>query len=435
MANLKLFLNNPSIKNIKQFIDYYKLRVVEKKDKSGNGYTVDEFFEYNKESIFNQLGTSELQELAKNKGKKIESLTSDDIDKNITLPCPSYLFIDEKYVDYSLIAKHSNFQAQETDVIAFEDKSIRDIIDGSYVGFKYAANVKRANPGCRVIGYFKSLYFSGKKNEGTGNGMENIYDTSSNFIDLSKFVISLNTTINSSGGNFSISFPHIPVYSKFIMDEMTLKDIYKNGINSNDFINKEQYNDFQVGKNGEHLAIRSEINSLDYFEWLIQPNDLLFISFDDMTDLTKDNCIAGSIFDMIALVDSVSVSRNATGSVSVDVSGRDLMKLLTDDSSIYFPSGVSNGNKSIFDNTETVLKGGDLDSVIRFRGAENQDGTPRQITGLLDIFASEPNDFSIDFVLKTVVSHLANMQIVPDDLFINWGDKRTKFSMLKPKKQ
>lgn len=432
MANLKLFCNNPNLRTLKQFADFYKLRVVdEKKDDKSNCITVDEFFEFNKDVIFSQLSTSELQELAQKKSKKIEDLTSSDLNKDVILPCPSYLFINEKLVNYSVIAKHTNFQAQEIDSIAFEDKSIRSIIDAST---KTRYGSKRSKPSCRVIGYFKTLYFSGKRNNGGGK-IDNIYDNSQNFTDISPFVVSLNTSVNSSGGNFSMSLPHIPVYSDKLIGDGTdysyydiKREVFKKGINAANYIKKNQGDSFYIG---DDMFVKAEINSMDYFEWLIQPNDLLFISFDDMNDLVDDN-LSGKNFDMIALIDSVSVSRNATGSVSVDVSGRDLMKLITDDASIFFPKGVSAGNKSIFDNTETVLKGGDLDSV--YRGSENQDGTPRQLTGLLDIFASEPNDFSIDFVLKTVISHLANMQIVPDDLFISWGDKRTTFSMLKPKK-
>lgn len=428
MANLKLFCNNPNLKTLKQFADYYKLRVVDKKkDEKSNCITLDEFFEYNKDVIFSQLSTTELQQLAKKKSKKIDDLSSSDLDKNVILPCPSYLFINEKLVNYSVIAKNTNFQIQKIDSIAFEDESIRDIIDASTSQVNYA--IKRSKPGCRVIGFFKSLYFSGKKNEGDSGHIDNIYDSSQNFTDISPFVISLNTSVNNSGGSFSMSLSHIPVYTEKFQDDILIRNIFTKGINAENYVDKNQNKDFYFD---DQMSIKAEINSLDYFEWLIQPNDLLFISFDNMDDLVDDN-LADNTFDMIALIDNVSISRNATGAVSVDISGRDLMKLITDDSSIFFPKGVSAGNKSIFDNTETVLQGGDLDSVI-YKGAENQDGTPRQITGLLDIFASEPNDFSIDFVLKTVVSHLANMSIVPSDLFVSWGDKRTTFSMLKPKK-
>lgn len=434
MANLKLFCNNPILTNLKAFADYYKLRIVEKKDKKGRGYTIDDFFEFNRDTIFSQLDTTYLQKIAKQKKKKLIDLTSKDIDKNVVLPCPSYLYIDSKYVNYATVVKNTNFQVQEIDTIAFEDEYIKSILDDETTQFK-KYSIKKNVPGCRVIGFFKSLYYSGKRNDGKGHGVENIYDSTQNFIDISKFVITLNTSVNSNGGNFVLSLPHIPVYSgQAVRNADYLTDVLSNNINYNNFVDKTQGDAFKVGKNSEQISVRSEVNSLDYFEWLIQPNDLLFISFNDMDDLTDDN-LSGHTFDMIALIDNISITRNSEANVSVDVSGRDLMKLLTDDSSIFYPAGVSNGNKCIFDNTETVLRGGDKDSIIRGVKANDKqaDGATRQLTGFLNVFASEPNDFSIDFVLKTVISHLANFQITPDDLFVNWGDKRTTFSMLKPK--
>lgn len=417
---LKLFCNNNSLKSLKSFGEFYKIRFAD-------GFTINDFFEFNRKTIFDQLSNVQLQELAKNKNKKVSDLTALDIDSNIVLPCPCYLQIQEEHIDYSLIAKNTNFQQSEVSVIAFENENIRAILDESTT--KIATNVKTMVPGCRVIGWFKSMYFSDKKN--TNKGVDNIYDNSQNFFDLSKFVISLNTTVNEGGGNFSISFPHIPVHIASKSD-MTTHLMYGEGINAGGISSKQTSNyQYEDEKGNINNISKSTTFSFDYFEWLIQPNDLLFISFDNMKDLTDDT-LSGHTFDMIALVDNVSVSRNANGAISVDVSGRDLMKLITDDSSIFFPLGVSAGTNNVFQNTETVNKGGDLSSIYRYNGAESTNAM-RQINGMLNIFACEPNDFSIDFVLKTVVSHLANMQIVPNNLFTSWGDKRTTFSMLKPK--
>lgn len=417
---LKLFCNNDSLKDLKSFSEFYKIRFTK-------SFTLDSFFEFNRKIIFDQLSNAQLQKLAKKKKKKVSNLTPLDIDKNVTLPCPSYLQIQEEHIDYSLIAKNTNFQKSEVSVIAFEDKNIRAILDEATT--KIAFGVKTMVPGCRVIGWFKSMYFADKKN--TSNGVDNIYDNSQNFFDLSKFVVSMNTSVNENGGNFSISLPHIPVHLD-VLNNMTPNSVLKNGINTAG-ISKEQISNYQYVDENDKLnnVSKSSVYDFDYFEWLIQPNDLLFISFDDMKDLADDN-LAGHTFDMIALVDNVSVSRNANGTISVDVTGRDLMKLITDDSSIYFPLGVSAGTNNVFQNTETVNKGGDLSSIYKHNGAQSKSAI-RQFHGMLNIFACEPNDFSIDFVLKTVVSHLANMQIVPDNLFISWGDKRTTFSTLKPK--
>jgi hypothetical protein len=173
----------------------------------------------------------------------------------------------------------------------------------------------------------------------------------------------------------------------------------------------------------------------------MQSNDLIFISFNGMDELTDDN-LANKNYDMIGLIDSVSLSKDSNGNMRVDVSGRDLMKVITEDSSIFFYQSVANGDSNVFkrmskgfDNTETCLQGGDVDSLFTYNGAKlSANGTTRQLNGAINVFACEPNDLSIDFVIKTVVSHLANMNIVPDDLFVSWGNKRTRFSTLKPKK-
>ena len=121
---LKLFCNNNSLKDLKSFGEFYKIRFTK-------SFTLNNFFEFNRKTIFDQLPSSQLQNLAKKKNKKVSELSPLDIDKNITLPCPCYLQIEEQYVDYSLIAKNTNFQKSEVSVIAFEDKNIREILDES----------------------------------------------------------------------------------------------------------------------------------------------------------------------------------------------------------------------------------------------------------------------------------------------------------------
>lgn len=425
MANFKLFHNNPNNETLKDFADSYKIRLNDK-------FSLEDFFTLNREIIFKQLSQSQLIELAKSKGCTVKDLTANDIDKDIVLPCPCHLFIDDKYVDYSLAVKNTNFQSQNIDFIAFADEQIKNVLSEVNAYFlKHRGDIERMKPGCRVLGWFKSLYYSGK---GGGNHeINNIYDSSSNFIDISAFITQMNVSVSNSGGNFTITLPHIPVYSDTILSEMSPTRLFSANINSGNFVNKEQMSNFYLQGNSEELVAKSEFGAFNYFEWLIQHNDLLFISFHDMEDLEDDN-LSGQCFDMIALVDNVTVNKNSpSASVSVTVTGRDLMKLITDDASIFFPTGVAASSGRIFDNTETTIKGGDLESVMRYKGVEKQDGTPRQLTHLLNIFAQEPNDFSIDFVIKTVVSHLSNMQIVPDDLFVSWGDKRTMFSELKPK--
>ena len=417
ISYLKLFNNNPALETLSQFADFYKIRF-------SNKYKLENFFELNRYDIFSQYSDEQKQNLALSLDKSISELTSEDIKIDMKLPCPCYLFIEEKYISYSLIAKNTNFQVPSVSAIAFEDKEIKKILqnEGVEIGL-----TKRMNPGCRVIGWFKTMHFSSKDVK-KNTDLDDIYNLKQTFLDLSKYVVSLNTSVNQSGGNFTISFPHIPLHSI-------------NNVFSNNYSKQESemgnVGNIKAPKNLVSGSIKSSVNTFDYFNWLMQANDLLFISFDDTKGLVNEN-IAGHTFDMIGLIDSVSLSKNPQGGLTVDVSGRDLMKIITEDSSIFYYQGVSAGNPDIlksYDNVEAASNKGDLSGIL-FNGSSKhpKKNILRQLTGSINIFACEPNDFSIDFVIKTVMSHLANMSVVPDDLFVSWGDRRTTVSVLTPQK-
>lgn len=410
---LKLYNNNPVLDKLFEFSSFYHIAFTEE-------YKLEDFFNQNRETIFSQLSVEQKKRLAHTLSKSISELTSEDIDLNIELPIPCYLFIPDKYVSYSLAVKHTNFQAPIINAIAFEDEQIKSIFQDSSVSL---GDSKRMSPGCRVLGWFKTMYFSNKIEKNTD--LDNIYNLKQSFLDLSKYVVSLNTNVGDSGGSFTLSLPHIPLYSSSVFSSKTYskKDV-------------ENGNIFLISSNEQNSSseqIRSSSNKFDYFNWLIQPNDLLFISFDNMKDLTDDN-LSGNSFDMICLVDSVSMYKDSQGNASVSVSGRDLMKLITDDSSLFFRTSVSSGNLDIFnfDNTETLKGGGDYNSII-FNKEINKSNLMRFPNGSLKIFTCEANDFSIDFVIKTIIYCLTNIYVAPNDLFVSWGNKRTTVSTLKPK--
>ena len=188
-------------------------------------------------------------------------------------------------------------------------------------------------------------------------------------------------------------------------------------------------------KDNEYYA-KSTSDSRDYFNWLIQKNDIFLISFDDMSDVGDENDIAGKSFDMIGLVDNVSISRDPSGNITVRISGRDLMKLINDDSSLFFPQSVANGDGNIFENTESSNSDrGDMGVVKSSDGRILNNRQRMPVSGNIQLFTMEaPNGYTIDFILKAVVSQLANMSIAPDELFNLWpSDRRTKFNELSPK--
>lgn len=481
IGQLKIYHNNPSVKTLEDFAAYNKIYLGGEKPKNSSKepLTIEKLFELNRSNIFNQLTVTEKIEYIKEKGfksktetdektgepcqLKVEELTPDMLEKDITLPCPCYLFIEEIYVPYNLGIKHTNFQEQETSVLAFQDKNISDELkDQNTTQFETA---KRMLVGCRVFGFFKTLYYKGGKGGGNPN---DIYDRANMLSDITPYIISLSTNVDAAGGSFSITLPHLPLYtyvdetiyenkdngekvargssgySHVVVEPPTQSDLLTLAEQDPDEIIKkvlsnEQFKVFNLWDednaevNGYYA--KSSSDTRDYFNWLIQQNDIILLSFDEMRDVKSEKDIAGKSFDMIGLVDDVSIVRDPSGNMTVGVRGRDLMKLLTEDSSLFFPQSVANGDGNVFDNTEVSnSEKGDANVVKSEDGRILINRLRMPVTGSIPLFTFESaNGMTIDFVIKAVVSHLANMSIAPDEVFALWPEnRRTKFNDLSP---
>jgi len=438
----KLYHNNPNVKTLEEFCQVSGVYF----DKT---YGIDNFFEDNRQRIFDQMDVSDRLKFIKDKNlqKKVIDLTADDVTKDVPLPCPITLVIPKRLVTYTMSAKHTSFQEPVFDTMAFEDAQIKSSLLEENIRLLYSPFAKRERAKCSVIGFFKTLYYNKLESDNKETGVaDGIYQTKSNFTDISDFVFQLNTSVGQQGGTFSFSLPHIPLYHKFdrnLNSYATPSDNY-NKNNVEDWadlkaIREEMYS--IAGSENKYAVVKSPIDSMDYFNWLISPNDLIFISFDDIDpDSVSDDNIAGQTFDMIGLVDSVSLSRDSNGNITVNVSGKDLMKLLSDDSSIFFPNATSVNKGNFFDNTEGALRTGDLAGVDTVNGstakgangnAENMMRMPS--TGSIRLFYEECNGFTIDYIIKVVIRELTNMQICPSEIFNSWRERRTKFAYLTPK--
>ena len=449
MGKIKLYHNNSEIKTLKDLADYN--HVIFDKE-----FTLNVLFSENKDLIFSQYSSKDKIKLAKKLGKEISNISVKDVEISDELPCPCYIMIDVKRVKYIIDTHKTEVQVPTNSVIAFQNEEINKILKDTEATYKQA---RRIRSGVKVLGWFKSLY-SLKHSKNSNGDIGDFYNSDVNFIDLSPIVVNLNTGVNSQGGSFSITFPHIPVYTKTNTTAVTVSSNTTTGVQNNS--SNGDYDLFitdgvisQWLKNNEvlkkvilagqmknyrsvdsnSLHIKSMVYSQDYISWLVQSNDLLFISFRDMDEITDDD-IAGNEFDMICLVDSVNIQRNGQGNCSVTVTGRDLMKLLIDDSSMYFKAAVSNsgGNRDLFDNTETVNHHGDFYGVFNVDGKQLDKGLMRGFSGFIEELREDQefNLLTIERVIKLVMSKLANIQIVPNDLFSSWAPRRTTFGYYNP---
>lgn len=384
--------------------------------------SVNELFDYNRGSIFNQMSLDEKADYAERLGK--ETITPDDLTSDMVLPCPCVLKIKAKYVTYELAISQTNFETQTDNIYAFANQQIQNILQNE--GYRIDRSTKKFNPGCSVWGWFKSLYYVGAFDNMKSLGS---IRSANKFVNISDFVVNMTTSVSASGGSFSITLP-------IVNSIQELKKVYPYLGNDSAISNIFTYTDRRAEQvdlyhHGRQFFHKGGMKAMEcnYFNWLIQSNDLLFISFEEL-DVEKS--LGSGVFDMIGLVDSVSVHQDANGSGSVTVSGRDLMKLLTDDSSLFFNTSTAWGESQIFVNTESMGKQGDIRNTDM---SGNKYNTPlnrlRRITNEIDVFANPFNRF-LDFIMKGVISQLANIEVVPDYVFEDWGDRRTRFAELYP---
>ena len=418
MDTMIIYHNNSSVSTIKELMEYK--HIFETDD-----FTYKTFFDENRTNILQQLDNEYRCKLAEEKyGKDAypDDLKESDLDYEMKLPFPCTLFIKVKYVTTNLKISETNLQVNTDNFYAFESEQISAIENNEY--YVINRSTKKQKPDAKVFGWFKSYYYAGTL-EKTG-----IFYRSdkARFLDISKYIQDISTNVTQAGGSFRITLPMINSNQKVKTDLFSYSknnDIFNDLF---DFIREyvaEEVNSFEFGDSFFHKSTVKDFNKT-LFDWMIQCNDLIFISFgDDIQEMEED--IGMRCFDMIGLVDDVSVSQNSNGTGQVVVTGRDLMKLIQEDSSLFFNKATAWGGSNIFTNTESYEKSGDILSAD-MRGGEVSpvDRLRRYNTNEINIFAYYKQ--TIDFIIKGVIQKLTNIEIVPDYVFEAWGNRRTRFN-------
>ena len=195
MGKIKLYHNNSEIKTLKDFADYNQV-VFDKE------FTLNVLFDENKDLIFSQYSSRDKIRLAEKLKKEISNISVKDLKISDELPCPCYIIIDVKRVKYIIDTHKTEVQVPTNSVIAFQNEEINKILKDPEATYKQA---RRIRSGVKVLGWFKSLY-SLKHSKNSNGDIGDFYNSDVNFIDLSPIVVNLNTSVNSQGGSFSITF-------------------------------------------------------------------------------------------------------------------------------------------------------------------------------------------------------------------------------------
>lgn len=425
---ITLYHHNKSIKTIKEFMDRENVY----------GITPEEFLSINKDLIWQQMSYFDKKVLSSENG--VWPTNSIDFKISSTLPCPCILKINSDKVTLELSINQTNLQVNTADFYAFANEKIQSILQNEgYV----LENFEKVNLDCRVFGWFKSLYYLGSKNN-------KVYRTSkqfSEFSDLSKYVYSLSTSLTENGGSFVMKLPIIDsnnlginLIKEYFTEQNKNSEVLGN-------VGKVGKNIYEYNKN-EYFS-KTSFNSIEsnYFNWLISSNDLIFISFEKLVmeqernqkyindNIPIESKIQNHVYDMIALVDDVKVVTNSQNSEAyVEITGRDLMKLLIEDGSFFFNPSTTSNPSQIFANDQSYGKHGDvLEADFMNNKFNNPINRIRLASGEIDALTNRQN-MDIDYVIKAVISQLSNIEIVPSYVFDSWGNERTKFVELKPNK-
>jgi hypothetical protein len=343
----------------------------------------------------------------------------------------------------------TNFQMQNNDVFAFADEHIQEILseaetsDGTFA---------KSEPKATVFLWSKTLT---KASAGYQiGGMQN--HKTFGWADLSARVVSMSTNVGQQGGTFNIRFAFI-ASERYRSSDWELKDYETKELIEKYGNTKREADDYYTDEHTSRTPTWSRFSRVNfntedaksYFSNLISPNDLFFIAFSSLEDESDKADLVGedtkwynraneiakiaseSSFDMIGLVDNVTVQRDASGSsIMIDVTGRDLSKLLSDDGTFFFNPSTTKNPSRIFYNEQGYAKQGDVRDVDKMDGAYQAINRMRRTANELDIFCNQTNQ-SIDYIIKGVLSQLANIEIVPSTAFEYW-ENRTRWLDVHP---
>lgn len=216
------------------------------------------------------------------------------------------------------------------------------------------------------------------------------------WINVSDFVQSISTQVTGQVGAFNFLLPSIPA-EWFAANGWT-------------------FDSSVYGQSTQTSIVKQDPKTLNtkretfLFNTILQENDLVYIKMEHLVLDNKvkrgdDLTVAGGVWDMIGLIDNVSVQTTPSAS-SVSVQGRDMTKLLIEDGSIFMPEQFG---QIIFTDAETKLA-----KRNRF---ELQ----------LQYLASSSYTFkTVETILQFIFNKFSNIGIVPSSVFNGYGTDATK---------
>jgi hypothetical protein len=299
--------------NAEQPLVDYKPTIKSNADQLWELYTVDQ-----KKKFSTEFAASKPADRMADRAKKYKITTAA---KDLEINVGTVLYIPKNKANLEVLtAQGKDLFMKQQDLVTFMGDEIKALInDPSYVrsarvsikGSRYSVDYLDVTFNCRI--YVRSL---GK------------------ILNITPFVRAIDTNVSDGGGTFSLS----------MNDIMSIEDVRKYSETYYSYVYKVTNGTF----------------NLSFFQKYIQQNDIVFIRFERL-DIEGDadvdgkdfeimeSSLPGKVYDMIGLVDDSGESYTASQNVSVlNISGRDLTKLIIEDGCYFFDYALINGGKDFF---------------------------------------------------------------------------------------
>lgn len=230
--------------------------------------------------------------------------------------------------------------------------------------------------------------------------------------DISACVESVNTFVGPDGGSFNIQFtPASTVYDKQVGWSLANVSGYESGSVREDVIGVSTISKYIYRE--DNFLVRNDF----FFSRVLQENDLVYIRFEGLEAEKEKNKIfqrafggqdiSGKIYDLIGLIDTVS-ERGSQDNVLITAGGRDLMKLLIEDGSTFFPEQAG---QQIFTDPNSILTRRNLiESLVHSQA----------------VITSTTSFKFVPVVLKYIFNKFSNIGMVPSHVFNGYGSRIEK---------
>lgn len=321
---------------------------------------------------------------------------------------PPILFsIDSKSSKSNLYSIQGNLVQNTFNVNYFISQNLAKIIEKGFQYKTLGGGIKITHPKLTVWLWSRSLSSSiGFSERGIQSNFE--------LINLSPFIDQITTASTMEGSSFSFSLAAIKGNISSLVEGWKIQ---KKSVSFSKENGELRYN--AISSMDDENLMQKDF----FFHNIIQQNDLIFISYEDLPFETNEfkseisvpfKAINSKIWDLIGLVDSnqLTVSKEGSVNVEINIAGRDLTKLIIEDGSYFWATEFG------------------LDGTFRFAGnRDNRIAKRIGAAGFIDYYGIANK--SIEYSLRFVLSQLANTGISPNYIFENYGDRRsTVFSKI-----